>query len=119
MSLSEIIQDNQTKCFDANGVFFAFSDKQFEEQKKDGVKYASLGAGLLCPVDSVSKFITEHALIVKNGITQDIEQNGKEEIIRRELANHECYYTNDAEDCIEALEGYGFTPEEIIYQLHG
>ena len=34
MSLSEIIKDNQTACFKQYGVFFAFSNKQLNEQKK-------------------------------------------------------------------------------------
>ncbi|WP_456303359.1 DUF7659 family protein, partial [Vibrio lentus] len=40
------------------GAFFAFSNKQFDEAKKEGVKYASLGMGLICPVDNAKQLMT-------------------------------------------------------------
>lgn len=113
MYLTDYIKDSQTKCFDKHGVFFAFSDKQFDEQKKDGIKYLSLGAGTICPKDNIKSFIEDHALIIEKGMAQDIKENGKEQIIRRELSNHECYYTGDYTDCLEALKGYDFTEKDI------
>jgi len=95
------------------GVFFAFSDTQFEEQKKEGVKYASVGAGCICPVDNVKPFIKAFDAIQKQGIAQDIKENGKAAIIERELANYECYWTSDISGCVDALEDYSFTVEDI------
>jgi hypothetical protein len=40
--------------FSDYGAFFAFGDKQFNEQKKEGVKYVSMGAGLICPKSEAS-----------------------------------------------------------------
>jgi hypothetical protein len=37
--LTDYTQEAQTKLFEEKGVFFAFSNKQFEEQRKEGIKY--------------------------------------------------------------------------------
>ncbi|MEZ9004892.1 hypothetical protein AB6E26_19625 [Vibrio splendidus] len=111
--LSHYVQDKQTLAFNEAGAFFAFSTKQFDEAKKEGVKYASLGMGLICPVDNAKQFMTRLDSIAQEGIAEDIEENGKKAIIRRELFNHECFYTNDICDCVESLEGYGISYDEV------
>ena len=116
MSLQTYIEKEQTALFNKLGVFFAFSDKQFAEKKQDGVKYVSLGAGCLCPKDNVKTFVAEHEALRQKAIATDIKENGKTAIIKRELANYECYYTGDISEAVDALEGYGFTEEEI-YQV--
>ncbi|OEF77678.1 hypothetical protein OA5_16955, partial [Vibrio cyclitrophicus 1F111] len=93
--LSHYIQDKQTQAFNDAGAFFAFSNQQFDEAKKEGVKYASLGMGLICPVDNAKQLMTRLDSIAQEGIAEDIKENGKKAIIRRELFNHECFYTND------------------------
>lgn len=45
-----------------HGAFFAFGDKQFEERKVDGVKYASLGMGIICPVDNYKELVKDLGL---------------------------------------------------------
>ncbi|CAK1692420.1 BCTnown [Vibrio crassostreae] len=114
--LSHYIQDKQTQAFNEAGAFFAFSNQQFDEAKKEGVKYASLGMGLICPVDNAKQLMIRLDSIAQEGIAEDIKENGKKAIIRRELFNHECFYTNDICDCVEKLEGYGITYDEI-YEL--
>jgi hypothetical protein len=37
--LSDYVQDEQTKLFNRLGIFFAFDNKRFNEEKKDGVEY--------------------------------------------------------------------------------
>jgi len=113
MSLSKYIEKEQTTCFEKHGVFFAFSSEQYEEQKVEGVKYAVLGAGCVCPADNAEAFLKEHSEIIKKGIAQDIKENGKEAIIHRELCNYECYYTGDYIDAMIALKDYGVTEEEV------
>ncbi|MEZ8330753.1 hypothetical protein AB6D10_23490 [Vibrio splendidus] len=111
--LSHYIQDKQTQAFNDAGAFFAFSNQQFDEAKKDSVKYASLGMGLICPVDNAKQLMTRLDSIAQEGIAEDIKENGKKAIIRRELFNHECFYTNDICDCVEKLEGYGISYDDI------
>jgi hypothetical protein len=111
--LSDYIQDAQTKLFNETGAFFAFSNKQFNEQKQEGKTYVNCGAGMLCPKENVQSLIDGLDEIAKNGIAQDIKENGKTAIIRRELYNHEAFYTYDIDSTVAALDGYGFTREEI------
>ncbi|MEZ8335996.1 hypothetical protein AB6D90_25755, partial [Vibrio splendidus] len=85
--LSHYIQAKQTQAFNEAGAFFAFSNKQLDGEKKEGVKYASLGMGLICPVDNAKQLMTRLDSIAQEGIVEDIEENGKKAIIRRELFN--------------------------------
>ena len=111
--LNNYVEDAQTELFDKLGVFFAFSNKQFDEGKKEGVEYCSLGAGIICPKGNEKELMSELDKINKQGIHQDIIENGSENIIKRELSNHECYYTGDISDCVDKLDGYGITREQI------
>ena len=113
--LSQYIKEAQTACFDKQGVFFAFSNDQFNDKKVEGVEYVSLGAGTICPKDNAEDFLKEHSDVVKAGQSQDIAENGKDGVILRELCNHECFYTTDYTGCFDALEGYeDITKEDII-----
>lgn len=116
-SLSNYIEDAQSDCFKKHGIFFAFSTKQFEEQRQEGVKYCQLGMGLLCPKDNVEAFIEDHSRLVTAGIQKDIEENGIEDIIRRELENHEVSITYDITDTVEALKDYEGITESMIYTV--
>lgn len=111
--LSDYIQDSQTKLFNDLGAFFAFSNKQLEEAQKGGIKYVSMGAGLICPKENAKALNEGLNNIAKEGMKKDVSENGKEAVIKRELYNHECFYTMDTTDCINKLSGYGITKEEI------
>ncbi|EIC5074539.1 TPA: hypothetical protein ACGU7E_001558 [Vibrio vulnificus] len=117
--LSDYTQQPQTALFDELGAFFAFSNKQFDESKKKGVEYVSLGMGMIVPKNNARELVSRLDEIQKEGIKQDISENGKEAIIRRELFNHECFYINDICDCVEKLEEYGYSYDDIyqIFQL--
>lgn len=109
--LSDYTEAAQTKMFKEQGVFFAFSKKQFEEgcKKVNAIKdnkVTSLGNGTYCLSKNVDVVINEFEKIHKNGIKLDIEENGIEGIIKRELNNHEAYYTGDIESTVEALNDY-------------
>ena len=102
-----------TRLLNETGAFFAFSPKQFKEQKKEGIKYASIGSGLFCPKENTEKLIDGLDNILEAGIKQDLEENGKKAIIHRELGNHEYCITHDITDTARALSGYGITEAEI------
>ena len=112
--LSDYVEENQTKAFRKADAFFAFSDAQFEEGTKEGIKYISLGGGLIANREKAEQLIKELDQIHKNGITQDIKENGKKNIIIRELANHEAYYTGDIESIKDALQDYDIKDAEIL-----
>ncbi|EGQ8101792.1 hypothetical protein MW374_004285 [Vibrio parahaemolyticus] len=115
--LSYYIQQPQTALFDELGAFFAFSNKQFDQAKKKGIEYVSLGMGMIVPKNNAKQLVERLEVIQKEGIKQDIAENGKEAIIRRELFNHECFYTGDICDCVEKLEEYGYSYDDI-YQVY-
>jgi len=111
--LQDYIEKSQTEAFKKAGAFFAFSKKQFDEKEKEGVKYCNMGAGLICPKETSDVLFEEFENIHVEGIKKDIEENGMEAIIKRELYNHECFYTWDIELCVDALESYGVTTEQV------
>ncbi len=76
-----------------------------------------MGAGLICPVDKTKQLFDRLEQINKEGVAQDIAENGKEAIIRRELFNHECFYVGDIIDCVEKLADYGYSYDDI-YQVY-
>lgn len=111
--LSDYINNAQTEVFNKHGAFFAFSNKQFDEKKQNGVKYVSLGAGLICPVNNAKQLNTDLNAVWDAGIKQDLAENGIKAIIHRELANHECQITGDYSEVIDKLSAYGITSEQI------
>jgi len=112
--LSDYTQAAQTKCFEETGSFFAFSNKQLDEKKQDGVTYVSLGHGLICPKQNAKEVHERLNNIHAEGIKLDIEENGIEAIIKRELGNYECYYTGEIDDAVDALEDYDDITVEMI-----
>jgi len=111
--LQDYQEEAQTALFNNTGAFFAFSTIQFNEQKKDSTKYINMGAGLICPENNVKELIERLNSIYKSAIKKDLKENGAEEIIKRELYNHECFYTGDITDCVNKLKDYGITVKEI------
>jgi hypothetical protein len=118
--LSDYIKEKQTELFNETGAFFAFSDKQFLEARKEGVKYVSLGGGMLCPKDTADRLVEGLDTIYKTGIEEDIKENGMDKIIDRELANHEVYWCGGIENAENALIDYPCTKEDInrVYRLN-
>lgn len=111
--LQDYMNDRQTAALDKAGAFFAFSNKQFDEQKKPDVRYVSAGMGMICPKDTLQTLIAELDTIYTESVAQDIAENGLNAIIRRELNNHEAYYTRDLESTADALSAYPVTLEDI------
>ena len=111
--LQDYMNEKQTKALEKAGAFFAFSNAQFDEEKKDGVKYANCGGGMIAESDKVDVLLEELNTIYKDSIKEDIEENGLESIVKRELNNHEAYYTQDLESTCKSLADYPVTKEII------
>tara|TARA_Y100001938_G_C8091074_1_gene435110 strand:- start:2641 stop:3030 length:390 start_codon:yes stop_codon:yes gene_type:complete len=116
--LSDYMEEKQTELFKKTGTIFAFSQKQFEEQRKDNVTYVNLGQGMLTEEPNVEEVINELDKIYKDCIKQDIEENGKEKIILRELENHEAFYVSNTEDTERKLEDYECISKEDIKRVY-
>ncbi|ARC95079.1 hypothetical protein B6A42_27050 (plasmid) [Vibrio coralliilyticus] len=112
-SLRHYIDERITQLFNDTGAFFAFSNSQFDEKKEEGIQYVSLGAGLLVPKQNAKKVVDGLDNITEEGIKLDIEENGKDAIIKRELFNFECFYTGDVSDCVDSMKRYGFSQDEV------
>ncbi len=112
-NLSTYINEKINHLLKKYNGFFAFSEKQFEEAKKENVKYVCRGAGLYHEAGKSEEFDEDFKLIIKEAIEQDLKENGKEAIIERELENYECYYTNDISNAVIHLKDYDITYDEI------
>lgn len=112
-TLSTYTEEKINHLFTKYNGFFAFSQKQFEEAKKENIKYVSRGAGLYHEEGKSKEFDADYKLMIKEAIEQDLKENGKEAIIERELINYECYYTYDINDAVAKLSGYGITYDDV------
>jgi len=111
--LCTYMEDKQTALFEETNTFFAFSQKQFNEGKKEGITYINMGAGMLTDKRYVKKLTEGLEKIYKDSIQEDIKENGIDAIIKRELANHEAWYTMDIQDTCDKLEDYPITKKQI------
>jgi hypothetical protein len=112
--LSDYMEDAQSELFERTNTIFAFSKKQFDEQKKEGVKYVNMGQGMITDAEYVVDVINGLDDILKDAMAQDLKENGKERVILRELANHEAYYTGEIDATYDELKKYDITEEEIM-----
>ncbi len=119
MIMTDTKQDRITIALKKHGGFFAFSNEQFDEQKKEGVKYSSLGSGLIVPKVNADELIKDINTATDLNIEDDLTRNTKTEIILRELANHEAQITGSITDTVEALKGYDITREEVQAEFRG
>lgn len=91
-------EEANTALFKECGLFFAFSQSQFDESKtplKDGEKYISIGGGGYVPKSNLDKLLNG---METNQTIYDIAvkaNNLRYKEIAYEFANHECYYTGD------------------------
>lgn len=112
-TLSDFTNDPITALYARTGAFFAFSNKQFNEKRVEGVNYVNLGGGLIAPKENASELVQGMQTILEEGIKQDIAEHGIEKIIERELDNHECFYTGEIDDAVDALEDYEITRSQV------
>ena len=121
--LSDFMEDKQSLLFESEKVFFAFSPKQMEEGKtkieiQDNKLLCSLGGGMYCPKLNADKVVNQLEKIYNDSIKEDIKTYGIDRIIKRELGNHECYYTGDITDCVETLKNYPNITEELVLKVY-
>ena len=120
--LSDYMEQAQSDLFKKKKVFFAFSNEQFKEgmekhELSKETQITRLGQGMYCPTTFAGQVVVELDKIYRDSIQQDIAENGIERIIKRELSNHECYYTGHTADCVEKLKDYPNITEEQIKKI--
>ncbi len=108
----EKVNQHLTNC----GVFFAFSNEQFEQGKTplaEGDKYVSIGSGGYMPKSKVEEFRKGMADIgtwYKNAVKSNKARIAN---IIYELGNHECWYTYDIQPALDAL-GPEYSAAEVM-----
>ena len=110
--LSDYTDKPMEEMLDKNGGFFAFGDKQFLEQRVKGVKYVSMGMGLIAPKENAKNIWEETERIHKEGVKQDIKEHSKQKIIFRECENYEIQF-GDSTPVYDSLKEYPITRKEI------
>ena len=119
MNLHEIKQEHSERIHKAmtrNGVFWAFNNKQFLENKTplmEGEKYVSIGAGGYMPKSKIDQYLLEMKAVKDWFKRQTAKGPNRRKLIEYELNNHECYYIGDIEPAIIAL-GEGYTYNEVL-----
>jgi hypothetical protein len=107
-------EDYRTDLFESFGVFFAFSNQQLNEGKKEGVEYVQWMNGGFVPKDKAESFIEAlEANIEVQEKTLSSEPH-RRDYIAYELSNHEAYYTGDIDNALNVLSNSGITREEVI-----
>lgn len=99
-------QDKLSKMFDDLGIFFAFSKEQLNEKKQDGITYVNGGYGMIIPKDNSQKWKERFDEYSKEGEIEYANHIPMEEYILYELNNHECFYTGDYSEALEAVQVY-------------
>ncbi len=120
MTLRELKQEKETRfsaLIKAVGMFFAFSNKQWDENKTplngEGDKYIETFGGAYMPKSNLAKWEAGTAEI-NAWFSQAIEtHNLRRSHIAYELSNHESYYTGEIDQALSAL-GEGYTAEEVL-----
>lgn len=118
MNLQEIKKTEEkliSKLFEDCGVFFAFSNEQFQTNKtplEEGEKYVSIGAGGYLPKSKLQLFNESYDNITKWKKNEIKSNKLRKDHILYELNNHEAFYTGDLEDTLNAL-GSEYTIEEV------
>lgn len=120
--IRKLREERMSALFRKTGVFFAFSDKQFEENKTpiaEGETYTRLGGGGFLPTKNTADFHMGFSTLNAQYDSEITDAGLEDAEIAYELANHECWYTGDIEDVVEMFEGrYDRERIRAVYAKH-
>ena len=118
MTIHELLREKESRMNAAGksaGLFFAFSAKQFHENKtpkEESEKYVDIGFGGFIPKSKLKQWEQATDEVLKWFESQIQELGLRKAYIHYELANHEAWYTGEIEDTLSAL-GEGYTAAEV------
>lgn len=109
----------QPKDFDlkAYGAFFAFNQKQFNEQSKEGIEYVNCGGGLIAPADIVEEMLDSAEAHYSKENLRILNENGLDNCILYELWNHECFYTYNLSEVTDICKDRWNTSAEDVKRV--
>jgi len=115
------LQAQYNSLFDKVGLFWAFSDEQFEKGKgknpvSEGYKYVSIGMGGFYPGQNKQQYhdgIDKIRLWEKQA-NKELKKSREEteKAILYELNNHECFYTCNIDEVVSLFKGV-YTRQQI------
>ena len=112
--INQLADQQVTDILNKYHAFFAFSNKQFEEGRKDDLVYVSMDHGMYAPKIYADKVATEICAAYQDAAKIIQNQKSKKDRIWYELANHECQITMDYQDAIDALSIFDdITPDDV------
>lgn len=109
MTISEIHDGQQKKIsamFEEFGIFFAFSEQQFEQSRKEGVEYVSGFGGMIIPKENVKLLNGRINRIHEETAARMRKHVPMEEYILYELYNHEAFYTGEVNEVLKLARSY-------------
>lgn len=114
--LNKTCEKMMNDLIDRVGVFFAFSNKQFEEGKEKhpvapGEKYTSIGMGGYLPSKNVEQYL-EGITKIDEYRKSEMKRVKREDAILYELCNHESFYTGSIDDAFAVLSDH-YSREEV------
>lgn len=96
--------------FNKIGVFWAFSNQQFEENKTHkeapDSEYISVGCGGYIHKSNKEKLNNFFKVILPQLRKEFVNNINIDELIDYELSNHECYYTGEWYEIIDLIKDY-------------
>jgi len=117
--INKEVSDKQTKLFNDNKAFFAFSDSQLDEAMKEHnivnkADLVNLSCGLIAPRVNAKTIMLGLAKIQAEKKQAIKDRADIKKVILYELNNYECFYTGDIEDALRALSALGVTRDQVL-----
>lgn len=96
--------EKMSALFKELGIFFAYSQSQINEQKKEGITYVDAGMGMIVPKQNVKNFWEKFDKLSEEMIADFKANVPMDDYIHYELVNHECFYTGNYGKIIEQVQ---------------
>lgn len=94
------------ELFESLGIFFAFSNEQYDKNKKKGIDYVTDGQGLVIPKQNVRIYYDRlHAIIEEMKI--ELHKNvSMDEYIYYELESYRCFDSGNFREIFQLIETF-------------
>lgn len=99
--------------FQEYGAFYAYSPEQVAGRAQPGEEYVKREGSMYVPKRHLKAVTDALDAAKKMAADQDMAKHAKDEIILRELLNNDCFYHSDLTQCINSLQIYGYTAEDV------